>query len=151
MWHCFVFYSCSLEVKTYRALFITSSMFVFILTHVPTAFSFLCPCDLGAAVLVLCLAVCQYYYSSAFHGLSAYDCNLSLNDQYSRSLFCTTAFASGQAETTNSARMPRYSSYTVAILLSSAVMQSGMSVHDSIALEVKHMPCISLSLFHGCV
>ena len=35
----------------------------------------------------------------------------------------------------------------VAILISSAVMQSGMSLHESIALMVMHMPGICCVLF----
>ena len=45
--------------------------------------------------------------------------------------------------------MPMCSSPSVAILISSAVMQSGMYMHDSIALMVMYMLGISLSLAHG--
>ena len=47
--------------------------------------------------------------------------------------------------------MPLCTSTSVANLISSAVMQSGMNMHDSIALMVMHMPGISSSMFCGCV
>ena len=43
--------------------------------------------------------------------------------------------------------MPMCSSFNIAILISSADMYSGMSMHDSIVLMMVHMPCISSSLF----
>ena len=60
-------------------------------------------------------------------------------------------FVAGQLQSISSDRMPMCSSPRVAVLISSAVMHSGISLHDSIALMVKHMPGISLSLFHVCV
>ena len=43
--------------------------------------------------------------------------------------------------------MPTCSSSIVVALISSSIMQYGMSVHDSTALIVMHMPIISSSLF----
>ena len=43
--------------------------------------------------------------------------------------------------------MPRYLSSRAAIFISSAVIQSGISVYESIALMVMHIPDISLSQF----
>ena len=39
--------------------------------------------------------------------------------------------------------------YSVFLFISSAIIQSGMSVHDTTALLVMHMPGMSSS--HGCV
>ena len=49
--------------------------------------------------------------------------------------------------TISSARMSRCSSSNIAVLISSAVMKSCMSIHDSISLTVMDMPGISSSLF----
>ena len=46
-----------------------------------------------------------------------------------------------------SSSMPMYSVSSIAILISSAVMQSGMSLHHFIALVVVYMPGFSSSLF----
>ena len=54
----------------------------------------------------------------------------SLNDQYGRSSFSTLAVSDRQPCITQSDSMLRCSSSIVADLISSAVMQSGMSVHD---------------------
>ena len=71
----------------------------------------------------------------------------SLNDQYGCRSFCTSTLVAGQSRIMSSDSMPMYCSSGVAILISSVVMQSDMSVHDSIVLMVMHMPQISLSLF----
>ena len=47
----------------------------------------------------------------------------------------------------SSAKELRCSSYTVIYLISYALMQSGISVHNSIMLMVMHMPGISISPF----
>ena len=51
----------------------------------------------------------------------------------------------------SSASALRYSSYSIAFLISSAVMQSGMSMHDLTAMMVIKTLIISLSFFHDCV
>ena len=71
----------------------------------------------------------------------------SLDEQYSYSSSCTLAVVNGQPYSTSSDSMPKCLLSSVAFLISSALMQSGMSMHDSIALVVMHMPGISSSLF----
>ena len=66
---------------------------------------------------------------------------LSLNDQYGCNFFCTSAFVDGQPWNTWSERMLRCSLSGVATLITSAFMQSDISVHDYC------IPGISLSLF----
>ena len=63
----------------------------------------------------------------------------SLNDLYSCSYLVPQFFVNG--------KVLRCSSSKVTSLISCAVMQSGMSQHDSITLMVMHMPGISSSLF----
>ena len=53
---------------------------------------------------------------------------LSLSDQYSFSSFCTFTFVDGQLWSTYYERILKCSLATVVNLISSAVMQSGMSV-----------------------
>ena len=61
--------------------------------------------------------------------------------------FCTSALVNGQQQSTPSDTMHMCPSSTVAIYISSVVMQSGMFVPDSIMLMVMHMPGICSSLF----
>ena len=75
----------------------------------------------------------------------------SLNDQHGCRSFCIPALDDSLSLSMSSDSMPMCSSSSIAILISSAIMQSGMSMHDSIALIVMHMPRISSSLFCGCV
>ena len=75
----------------------------------------------------------------------------SLNGQYGFRSFCTSAFVKGQPCSMSSDSMPGCSSSSVAILISSSIIQFHVSVHDSIAFMVMHMPGISSSLFQGCV
>ena len=56
--------------------------------------------------------------------------------------FCTSAFVDGQPWSTCSGRRSRCSVSRVAILISSAVKLSGMSMHDSFVIMVMHMPGI---------
>ena len=74
----------------------------------------------------------------------------SLTIQYGCSSFCTSASVDDQSWSTCSDRMPRCSSSSVAIHISSAVKQSGISVHDSIALIIKHIPGISSLFISHC-
>ena len=62
-------------------------------------------------------------------------------------LFVPPVFLDGQPESTSSTKVLRWSSSRVAYIISPAVMQSSMSVHDSIRLMVMWMPYISLFLF----
>ena len=71
----------------------------------------------------------------------------SLNDQKSCSSFCTSGFVDSQLHSTCSANALWCSFSRVHSLISSAIMQSGMSVINSIALMVMCMPCISSPLF----
>ena len=75
----------------------------------------------------------------------------SLNDQYVYRSFCTSGLVDGQTQNMKSDGMSMCSSSSAAIFISSAVMQSGFSVHDCIALMVMNIPGISSSLSHGCV
>ena len=72
---------------------------------------------------------------------------LSLNNQYSSISLCTSALVDGHVWSIGSANALRCSSSRVTILMSAAVMQSCMSIYDSIALFVMQMPNISSSLF----
>ena len=74
----------------------------------------------------------------------------SLNDQYACRSFCISALVDGQPQSSSSDSMPMCSSSSITILISSALMQSSMSMHDSVEVMVIHMPGISSSLF-GCV
>ena len=71
---------------------------------------------------------------------------LSLNDQYGCNSFCTPVYVDGQPCSMSSANVLRCLSYGVTSLISSAVMQSGMSIYGSIALMVMYFPGISSSL-----
>ena len=46
---------------------------------------------------------------------------------------------------------PKYSLSSIAILISSAVRYSGISVHDSVAFMVLHIPIISLFVSWLCL
>ena len=73
----------------------------------------------------------------------------SLKDQYGCTS-STSASVDGQPCITYTDSMPKCSSARVASLVSSAVMQSGISVHDSTTFMVMHIPGISSSLSCGC-
>ena len=53
-----------------------------------------------------------------------------MNDQCCGSSFCTSALVNGQPWGICADSIPRYSSSMVATLISSAVMQSSISMHD---------------------
>ena len=72
---------------------------------------------------------------------------LSLNDQHDYSSFCTSAPADEQPHNTYSDSISKFSLTIIANLISSAVMQFGVSVPDSIAFMVMLIPGISTSLF----
>ena len=72
---------------------------------------------------------------------------LSLNDHYGCSSFCTSALNSAKQQSTVCESMPMCLSSSIAIPISSTLIQSGMSVYDSFALMMMHMSGISLSLF----
>ena len=74
---------------------------------------------------------------------------LSLNDQYGCNSVCTTVFVDGKLWSMAFAKALRCSSFS--FLISSAVLQSGIPVHDSIVLMVMHNSVISLCLIWGCV
>ena len=76
-----------------------------------------------------------YYYSFSFMAIPSVIAVLSLNDQYHYSSFCSSAFVDGYLQSTFYERMPRCSSCRVAILISSAVMQSVMTMHDSYYID----------------
>ena len=105
---------------------------------------FRCSCS------VLYLVVMQVLFLF-FHGDSIYDCNPSLNDQYGCSSFCTSSFVDDQPWSTCSDWILKCLSSRFAIIISSVVMQSGMSKHDSTALMIMHIPGILLSQSHGCM
>ena len=67
----------------------------------------------------------------------------SLNYLYGCCSFCTSTFVDGQLWTTCSDRIPKCSSSSITILISSALMQSGMAIHNSIALMIMPIPDIS--------
>ena len=76
----------------------------------------------------------------------------SLNDKYGCSSFYASACVNGQPWAMSSDRMPMYLSSSVAVLISSTHMQSGMFKCYSVVLMVIHMPGISLSpLVYCCV
>ena len=67
--------------------------------------------------------------------------------QYGCSSFCTSGLIDGQLCNTYSDSMLRCLSPIVTSLISSAVMQSGMFMHNPIAFMVMFIPSISSSLF----
>ena len=84
----------------------------------------------------------------AVHSMSAIS---SVNYQYGCNSFCSSNFVDGQQWSMSSDNMPRCLSYIVAILISSALMQLGMLMHESIVLMVIHMSSISSYLFVSCL
>ena len=68
-----------------------------------------------------------------------------LNDQYGCRCLCTSALIDSQLWSMNSDSMPMCLLSIIANLISSAIMQSGMSVHDSIDLIVIQMPGIAVA------
>ena len=69
----------------------------------------------------------------------------SLNDQYGCSSFCTSSFVYGQPCNTYSDSLPKSSSSAVAILIPSAVMQSGISLLHLLLCSFQVFPCLCLS------
>ena len=70
----------------------------------------------------------------------------SMNNHYGWSFFCTSAIFDGKPQSTYSDRILKCSSSSVANFVFSTVIQSSMSVHNSIAVGVMYMPGISSSL-----
>ena len=75
----------------------------------------------------------------------------SLKDQYGCISLCILALVDGQSQSTCSHKMPRCSLSRVATLISSAVMQSGISLLISIILMFMYIPDISSFLFVLCL
>ena len=71
----------------------------------------------------------------------------SLHEQYSCSSFSISVIGDGKAWSMSSTNALRCSSSRATCLFSSTAMQSGMSMHDTIAVMVMHMPNISSSPF----
>ena len=119
----------------------------------PASLFSLFPCYLGAAVSVLCLdmMLVLLFFCLSWHANLWLQSCLWITSMGGCSSFCTSAFVGGQPWSTSYARMPRYSSASVATLISSAFKQSGMSLHDCNALMVMHMSGISSSPFHSDV
>ena len=76
----------------------------------------------------------------------------SMNDQYGYRSLCTSPLIHCQSHNTYSDGTLKCSSFIVADLVSSVVLQSCMSVHDCMVLMVRFIPGISSSLLsQGCV
>ena len=73
----------------------------------------------------------------------------SVNDHYGCGSFFTSALVDDQPWNTNSDSMPMCLSSSIAISISSAIIQCGMSMHDSLAFMVLHIPEIYSSLYFG--
>ena len=71
----------------------------------------------------------------------------SLNDQHGCRSVYISALDDSQLSSMSSESMHMYLSSSIANLISSATMQSGISMQGSFALIVMHMPGISSSLF----
>ena len=122
------------DVYEYTSLFV-SSMLAFIMTQYAKShasslvFSILLRCSRSSA---LSCSVAGNIILLPFIVISAMIAILSQNDHYDCSCFCTSAFVNGQSWSTSSNSMPTCSSSSIAILISSPIMHSGMSLHDSI-------------------
>ena len=96
----------------------SSLVFFITLSYMCSCFSTFPWCDTGIIIFVPFKAILSIITIS------------SLNNQYSYRSFCTLAFTDGQAQNTYSDSMLRCSLSIVADLISSTVMQFGMSMHD---------------------
>ena len=101
--------------------------------------------------LLFCMQCCRHYLYSAFHCSAIKDCDLTSELPVMMHLFLyhSTGFCQPWSKSSESITM--CSSFSVPVLISSAVIQSDISMHDSIALMVVHIPGISSSLSHSCV
>ena len=79
--------------------------------------------------------------------MSSIIATLSLNNQYTSLSLCTSVLMDGQLHSAYSYSLPKCSSSIVANLISSAVIQSGMSIYYSVAFMVMLLHSISSSLF----
>ena len=70
-----------------------------------------------------------------------------LRNQYCCSLFCTLAFVDGQLWSMGYVKVLRCLSFRLNIFISSTLMQTGMPLHDSIALILTCICSISSFLF----
>ena len=115
------------------------------------ALSSLYPCDLGIDVLLLHLGRLRVLLFFCLSLQSIYDCDHIPEWPVCMQFLQHLTFVDGHPQHKNSDSMLRCSSCIVAALISSAIMQCSMSVHDSILLMVMHRSGISLTLFHGWV
>ena len=151
LWHCLIFWSHCLKNQTSGAIFTISSMPMFMLNQymdwctrslvfsIPVCFT--CSCFSSLSCSTVCIILLSIIAMPSMIASS------SQNDQYGCRSFYTKAMVNGQPQSMSSNSMHMCLSFSIANLMSSVSMQSGMSIHDSIALMVMHMPGISSSPF----
>ena len=149
--HCHICWSCCLKIQTSGAFSVIFPMSALMLNQYMNSY---------ASSLVF--SITMWFRCSCF---SAFSCSTagiiillpfiailsmivipSVNDQYGYRSFCISALVSGQSWNKRHNNMPMCSLSSIANLISFAFMQFGMSVHDSIALMLMHIPRMSSSL-----
>ena len=144
----------ALKSRHLKPFFIISSMSLFImiqymdllassLVSMPMRFRGICFCALSCSTAGIFILM-------AFHCNAIYDCNLISEWPVWLQVFLHLSFDS-QLRNISSNNMPMCSSSGITICTCSVVIQSSLSMHESIALMVIHMLGIPLSLPHGCV
>ena len=121
-----------------------------ILTYMLAFLLILCPYDLYVFVLLPYLHIlqwCSYDYFSSFDGSPGYDQYLIHKRPIGLQFLCTLVFVESQPQSTSSVNALRCSSARVISFISFDAIQSGISMHDSIALMVMCVLGISLNLF----
>ena len=106
-----------------------------------------CPRGSGAAVYMLHLTVLEVLL---FFCLSL-QCHLWLQSHLWMTSMAAGLSVSQLWSNASSDSMHVCSSSNVAILIFSALIRSGISMHACIALMVSHVPGISSSLLYGCI
>ena len=117
-----------------------------ICTHMPAALSSIFPCSSYATVFSAwpCSSTCIIHVP--FIALPSMSAISSLSEQNSCRCFYNSAYIDGQPQGMSCNSMSMYSLSSIANYILSALMQSGMSVHDLNTLLIMYMPGISLSL-----
>ena len=112
---------------------------------VPMCFRCSCPralsCNTAVIIIIIILSFIAILSMIAIS---------SLNDQCSCRSFDTSVLVDGQPQSMDPDEMSLCSSYSIPNIISSVIMQSGMSIPKSIALMVMPMLGTSLCPFHGC-
>ena len=152
VWHNFVFGSYDLKSRHTGQLLIASFLSAFMFIQYTSTLVFYMPiCFICSCFTALFCSIVGMIILLPLMANPTYDCNLIPEWPIQLKFLFNSAFVDCQPWSMSSVNAWKCSFFRVVSIISSVVLQSGMSMHDSIALMVMHMSGICLSHFHACV